>query len=385
MKDKTTVKKENDVKENVSKLGFSVIPANFRAIPSFEEKPGTGREYVNWGSDNKLPMYLWKLYINSALLNSIINGTVDYISGNGVELNSALSKFSEEVNEEGDTIEDLVRKLSVDYAIYDGFAFQVINDRGGELKELYWVDIRKCRLDEEETKVYYCDKWASSSFYGTNQAIEYPIWEPGTKAETSIYYFKGHHTRGIYPIPRYSGALASIETSTEIGKFHLNNILNNMASSAIISFNDGKPTEEERKQIEKKVREKFSGADNAGKFLLTFNDSKEKAVTVERLAEDKVDEKFQTLSKSTQQEIFIAFRATPELFGMSTEGNGFSKEEYLQAFELYNKTVISPAQKDIKRCFDKVFDTKDSILFNTFSIYENEDGETKINTTISNE
>ena len=78
------------------------------------------------------------------------------------------------------------------------------------------------------------------------------FYDGKSRKGTSIFYFKGHITRGVYPIPKYNGALAAVETSTEISKFHLNNILNNFAASAVISFNNGVPEEDVKKKIEKR-------------------------------------------------------------------------------------------------------------------------------------
>ena len=143
-----------------------------------------------------------------------------------------------------------------------------------------------------------------------------------------------------------------------------------MTSSAIISFNNGIPTDEEKSALEAKIREKFSGSENAGKFLLTFNDSKENAVTVERLSEDGMDQKFHTLNDSTKQEIFTAFRAQPMLFGLLPDNTAFNKMEFLESFELYNKTVIKPIQKVIMNVINTVYNTIDSIKIIPFSLDE---------------
>ena len=145
--------------------------------------------------------------------------------------------------------------------------------------------------------------------------------------------------------------LKSVKISTEISNFHLNNITKGFASNAVISFNNGEPDEDTKARIEKDVKEKFCGTDNAGSFLLLFNDSKDNACEIAKIQDDKFDEKYQSLAKYVKEDIFISFRATPELFGLSVEGNGFSREEYLQAFALYNKTVVVPLQKDVERAF----------------------------------
>lgn len=352
--------RKKDTHTTAEKLEFHVIPRATRIVPNAVEKKVTGKDYIFYGDDNDFPSYLWNLYLKSPISSGIINGTIDFVAGNGVNWIHSNGK----VNREGDNIDDLVRKLATDYMIYGGFAVQIIRNKLGEISELYWLDMQNIRTDEDETKYYYSKNWNK---YGS-KAVVYEKFDPKQQQPTSIYYYKGHLTRGVYPVPTYVGGLAAIETSTEIGKFHLNNIINNLSSSAVINFNNGIPTKDEQKQIEKKVKDKFAGADNAGKFIISFNDNKESATTIERLAEDRMDEKFQTLDKSTTQNIFISFRATPELFGMSTEGNGFSKAEYEESFELYNKTVVKPMQKVISRCFDYIYGTDNTISFIPFTL-----------------
>lgn len=351
----------------MEQMKFSIVSNDVRLVPDVIEKRVSGKDYVFYGEDNKFPQYIWNLYLRSAILQGIVNGTCDFVSGNGVISNLPLQT----INNEGDEVEDLIRKIAVDYNIFGGFCFQVIKDYNGSIKELYWLDMQNVRLNEEGDKAYYCEKWNQ---YGS-KAIEYEVWDPKRNQSNFVVYYKGHISRGLYPIPRFIGALAAIETSTEIGKFHLNNILNNLSSSAIINFNNGEPTEEEKKRIEEKLNDKFGGASNAGKTMVVFNNNKESAVTVERLSEDNFDKKFETLAKSTREEIFIANRATPALFGLNPENNGFSKAEFLEAFELYEKTVVRPIQNDIKRVFDKLFNMENAIMFNRFTL---EDSENKV-------
>lgn len=344
----------------MEELKFSIMSNDVRIVPDVVEKKVSGKDYVFYGEENKFPQYVWNLYLKSAILQGIVNGTCDFVSGNGIISNLPIAQM----NSDGDELEDLIRKISMDYNIFGGFCFQVIKDYNGAIKELYWLDMQNIRLNEEGDKAYYCEKWNQ---YGA-KAVEYEVWNPRKNQSNFVVYYKGHISRGLYPVPRFIGALAAIETSTEIGKFHLNNILNNLTSSAIINFNNGEPSEEQKKMIEKKLNDKFSGANNAGKNMIVFNNSKEEAVTIERLGEDNFDKKFETLSKSTREEIFISLRATPALFGLNPENNGFSKAEFLESFELYNKCVVKPIQNDIKRVFDKLFNMENSIQFKKFTL-----------------
>ena len=322
------------------KLSFSVFELEKTAMPDGKETVRSGYDYVSWGKDNRFPNDLYDMYQNSAILQSVINGTADYVFGSGV-----ISAF-DVVNDKYETLEDVVKRCVFDLLIFGGFAIQLMY-KGGKVEAMYWLDFQKCRKSEDEKKVYYSDDWGKYA----KKALEYNAWTPDTDKGTCIFYYKGHKTRGIYPVPMYIGALKSIKISTEISNFHLNNITKGFASNAVISFNNGEPDEDTKARIEKDVKEKFCGTDNAGSFLLLFNDSKDNACEIAKIQDDKFDLKYDALAKSVKEDIFIAFRATPTLFGLPNENNGFSKQEYLESFELYNKTVVVPLQKDVERAF----------------------------------
>jgi len=351
----------------MDKLKFSIFDSAAKVIPTFIEKENSGKPYLNYGNDNKFPNYLWDLYLRSAVLQSIINGIADYTGGNSITYadNAVVQRLAKEANKDGETLDDVIKKIVIDYLIFGGFALQIIPNKLGEVNEIYWLDFRNCRRNKEGDKIYYSDDWVKHA----NDYIVYDTFVPNEKLkDSSVFYFKGHISRGVYPIPKYNGALSAIETSTEISKFHLNSILNNFSGNFIINFNNGQPDEETQGEIERKIKDKFSGADNAGKFLIAFNDSKENGVSVERIQDDNFDKKYEALRVSTFKEIFIAFRAIPQLFGFSLEGTGFNKQEFQEAYDLFNKTTVQPIQQDLQRTFDKIFGVEDSLTIIPFSL-----------------
>lgn len=349
--------------KQITKQSFSLIENPVKVVPTFVEKSYSGKPYLNYGDNNQFPNYLWDLYLRSALLQSIVNGTADYTTGEQIIYND-LIPLKEEANKDGETLDDIIKKITIDYLIFGGFSLQIIYNKAGEISEIYWLDFRNVRLNKEGDKAYYSEDWVRHA----NDYIIYDIFDKNKRKGTSIYYFNGHISRGIYPIPKYNGALSAIETSTEISKFHLNSILNNFNSNLIINFNNGQPSEEVQEDIERRLKDKFSGANNAGKFMLAFNDSKDNGVTVERIQDDNFDKKYESLRTDTYKEIFIAFRAIPQLFGYSLEGTGFNKQEFVEAFELYNKTTVIPIQKDIIRTFNKIFGIEKSVQIVPFKI-----------------
>jgi hypothetical protein len=346
--------------ENINTIKFAgqVI----KEIPAPEEKKISGKDYINYGTDNQYPEYLWNLYLRSSILQSILNGCVDYTMGNKLIIDESITTFAEEANKEGETLEDIVKKATVDKFIFGGFAIQRIVDNKNNLLELYTLDFKNCRLNDDGTKLFYSNNWGKIR---GGKAVEYDVYN-STTGKGDVIYFKGHISRSLYPIPMYVGGITSIETSTEIAKFHLNAITNNFNVNAVINFNNGVPDETIQDEMEKNVAAKFNGTD-AQTYMLSFNNDTDHATTIERVNDDNFDKKYEALSKSTLQEIFISMRATPALFGLNPENTGFSKQEFMEAFELFNKTVIQPNQKDIERTFTKLFG-KPVIQFEPFNL-----------------
>lgn len=371
MKDNDTSRKDVSSQSVNEKLSFSIVEPNVVSVPQLIESKISGKGYISYGEGNNFPNYLFGLYLKSSLLQSIINGINDYVMGDGI-INIDPNIKADKINADGETLEDLIDKIDLDLQIFGGFAINILYDYEHRISELYWVDMRKVRIDKYETKAFIHDDFAWGSkpieidLYDKNKIEE--SWKTDNPINSCLFYYKGNVTRGIYPVPSYNGSLEAIETSIQINKFHLSNINNNLATSVVFSFTNGDPTEEEKAKLEKAIKEKLGGASNAGKFMMFFADDKEHSVEVTRLDEDNMDEKFKTLREDTLKNIFIAFRAQPELFGLQADGKGFSKEEYLQVFELYNKTMIQPIQKDIVRVFNKIYGVDKAFDFVQFSL-----------------
>lgn len=374
------MKKDEKNQKITQFLSFSIENVE---IPKLTERQMSGKAWFNWGNDNKLPYYLYSLYEKSSLMQSIINTTLNFVVGNSIE-----SKYKPN---EDETWEDLIKNLGLDYMLYGGFAIQVMYNKMGQIHSLNWLDMRKCRTDEEHTKVYYSKEFATKS---SPQYLTFKIWKRGEeyRNESAVFFYTGSK-RTVYPLPRYSGSIPAIETSIRIDNFHLNAIKNNFNGNFVLNFNNGVPADDVKKELERKVKEKFCGDDNAGSFLLVFNDSKENGVSVERIQDDQFDKKYEALKSQTITSIFTGFSAPSQLFGYAITGNVFSKQEYQEAFDLYSRLQITPIQNLFKRVFECIYGQENIIEFTPFELSVEENDEnveevedtTKINEPETNE
>lgn len=331
----------------------------------FKEVHIANKDYVYYGYNNKHPEYLLNLYSNCSVLQSILDGTSDYVLGDDIKVGS---EYAEDIiiNSNGDSLYYVIQKITMDYLIFGGYSLQAIRNINSDITELYWLDFSKVRINKDKDTVYYSDKWGA----GNSKAIEYPIFDE--TSPTSVYYYNGIKTRGVYPLPLYGSSSLSCETQIEIKRFHRAAINNNFVGNIMVNFNNGLPTVDEQKDIEKKLKSKFTGADNAGEILISWSDNKESSTTIERLDSDDFDERYQALNKSSIEDIFISMRAIPTLFGMMSETTGFNTQEFEGAFKLYNKVTVSPIQKLITRTIYKILEKEIDIIPFKINFNDNE-------------
>lgn len=343
----------------------------------------SGKDLVEWGNRNAYPDYLLDLYNNVPTLRSIVNGNIDFITGNDVSIFPLTDNLPNgQMNNRGDNIREQVKDIAKDYEIYGGFALQIIRNLIGMVAEVYYIDMRFLRTNKEGNVFYYCEDWSKS---GKKDVIVYPAFMPNLNWDTlddeqrnrnasSILYVKNVHTQ-VYPAPLYAASIKACEIERLIDDFHINSLQNQFVSSAIINFNNGDPGDEMKKEIEDAINEKFAGAANGGRIMLSFNKNKESATNIVEFEVKDFGERYKALSEHSRQQIFTAFRANPNLFGIPTEGNGFANEQYAESFKLYNRTQIQPVQRLIADTYDKIYSTKGVLTIVPFSM----DGETEDN------
>ncbi len=354
--------KTDNVRANVS---FAALDPYIESnIVSPKETLIHGKDMVEWGDGNAYPDYLLSLTETVPTLRSIINGTVDFIAGDNVTINPLNPLWPiGQMNGRGDMISEQVEDTARDQMTFGGFALQVIRSRDGRVAEIYHLPMRFLRANKECDVFYYCEDWQKR---GRKDTIVYPAFIPGLEEKwfelddearnshaSSVLYVKTDHTH-TYPVPVYGASVKACETERMIDDYHLNAVANGFNPSMIINFNNGIPTDQMKEEIERNIDEKFGGPQNAGRFILSWNPNKESATTFEVPNITDFGEKYKALAETCRERIFTAFRAYPNIFGLST-ATGFSIEEFDSAFKLYNRTMVRPVQRMIADAYDKVY------------------------------
>jgi hypothetical protein len=318
-------------------------------------------KYITYGFANEYPYYLLDNYRRSSKHNAIVNGKVNYIMGGGwqagdnltVEQEARFIKFFDGLSSTED-LNDITEKLVLDLELFNGFAVAVTWSKLGTIAKMEHVPFEKIRVDKEE-KMFQVADWYNDDmmqlFPKVGDIEKIPAFDPENRLGKQLFYYRVY-AAGVkhYPLPEYIGGNAWIEADVQVANFHNNNLRNNFWGGYLINFNNGIPTPEEQGDIERQIKRKFSGTDNAGRFVVTFNDEAANAPTLEPLTPSDMDKQFEVLNKSIQQEIFIAHRVTnPALFGVKTEGQLGGRTELVEAYELFKATYVNDRVQKVER------------------------------------
>ena len=317
-----------------------------------------------WGENNDYPQYLDGLYKEVATLRSIIEGTIDFVVGDKVEIDDVV--WNEVVNDKGVTPEDLCRDLTRDYLKYGGFAVNVVRNKEGRVGGLYYIPLERLRFNEDRSEFYYSRDWSKS--IGRVKFGVYKRFDPQGKDASSIYVYTNNRT-DVYPPPKWAASVKAAEIERQVNDYHLNSIVNGFSASYLISLNNGVPSETEADEIEENMVEKFTGSGNGGRLVINFANDRDHSAELSKLETEDAGEKYKSLIERTKSELFTAFRATPNLFGLPT-ATGFSTEEYMEAFRLYNRTAVRPIQNILVRTVNYLIGKEMTIV--PFSLDEKE-------------
>ena len=341
---------------------------NFSTYTSPKIVEEKNRDWVNYGEDNNYYQYLIDRYNGSATNNAIVNGISEMIYGRGLDATDSNRKPDEYAQMKSLFSKDCVRKLAYDLKLMGGAAMQVIysKDHSRILQVEHFpvetLRAEKCNEDGDIEAYYYMPDWTKVK--PSDKPLRIPAFG-FSKEGVEILFVKPYRAGFTYYSPvDYQGGLQYAELEEEISNYHLNNIMNGLAPSMLINFNNGVPNEEERTMIEQRIYQKFSGSSNAGKFILAFNDSSESAASIEPVQLSDAHNQYQFLSDESMRKIMVAHRVvSPMLLGIKdNSGLGNNADELKTASILMDNTVIRPFQTLLLDAFEKVLGYNDVVL-----------------------
>ena len=313
--------------------------------------------WVNYGDQNDFPQYLRDLSHESPVHGSLVVAIGDMIAGKGIK--------SEQYQAELDALDinRLTYAASHDLKLFGGFYVEVIwsNDRT-VISKLNPIPFEECRIavnqdDDSEIGIFHSYDWSNTrKKRNTPEFIPKYNYLTREAEPRQIYWCFTYTGSDTYPRPDYWSAINYIELDKQISIFHINQISNGLFPSTIINFYNGQATPEQKQQMMMDWENKMSGARNAGKVVMFFNERDQPKTEITPFPVNDADKQYQLMDTTATQKIITAHRVTtPLLFGIrETSGFGSNKDEMTTGLEIFNKQVIEPYQEKINYSIEEL-------------------------------
>ncbi len=310
-------------------------------------------EYVSYGANNDYPDYLIELYQKSSVHNALCNSIAGWIYGDGItspdkdEKIEAWAKFLE-LFDKGvgkNTIQKCVLDLKVQGGFYLSLTYSLDRTTITNVEHIPYENMRSGEETDGEVDFYYYSKdWSNVKKAGYDKI---KAFDPEQKHAfpNQIACFKMYSVGSYYyPKPDYQGGLNYINLDKNVSEYHLANIQNGLAPSFLLSFNQGIPSEEKRREVKRQIENELSGSKNAGKFILSFSDDRANAPEITSFALSDADKQYEFLSKEITNKVMVSHRVvSPRLFGVNSDGGGLGNnaDELRTASILFEQTVVT--------------------------------------------
>ena len=339
-------------------MSIKVISLNQYIRPKVLENKS--KNWVLNGKNNEFYDYIIDRYNGSPTNSAIINSYIDLIIGNGLAYKgNGLSGFTKvkQVLSNSD-----LRKLISDFILFNECAFHVVKAKNGkDLGAIYHmpVNLTAPSLVNED---YEIDTyWFNRNWKKINDAIDFPAFGYNENEKEHVYKLKPYKAgKEYFADPDYLSGLPYCEMEEEISNYYISHIKNGLSFGYIVNVPNGKSlTEEQQEEIERKIQSKLTGSSNAGKFILSFNDSDGQATTVEVVQLNDSHKQWEYLTAEARQQIMTAHRVTsPMLFGIKdSTGFGNNAEEMNTAEAQLYKRVIQPKQRMFLEALDEILNS----------------------------
>jgi hypothetical protein len=357
-----------------------IISVNLETSTAPVVAEARGRDWISYGDANGdwanlYPQFLIDLYYSSSISAAIINATSEMISGKDIiiedederdlEARVKLQHFLDSANS-NETLHEVLVKASFDFKLQGGFALNIVysQDRT-QIAEVYHLDVSKLRCSKPDEFGKTTGYYISSDWTNTRQNKPYyvPAFNPNDRTSANQILYAGLYSPNMnsYYIPDYVSCNNWSLLDGKISEWHLQNVNNSFCGSFMISFANGIPSAEERNDIERSLKAKFTGENNAGKFILTFSDDKTRVPEITPISPSDLDKQFLALQELLVSNITSGHRITSKTLMGLDSGNGFSSnaDELNSASNFYHNTVIVNFQNRILKVLSKIFKVND--------------------------
>lgn len=330
-------------------------------------------DVIGYGADNLYPQNIRNITAGSPTAKNAVNKLQTFLVGNGFEDETTGETV---VNKSGETLDDLLEKVALDVAQYNGYALHLNYNGLLQVVEIQHVPFEYVRLASDEaceeiTSAYVWNNWDGSrntlkgnySFLPDRKEDRIDLYTDDRsktiaqivaaggidKWKGQLVYVAADRLNGIYPLSPLDSVRDDARADAESQRFRLSNIRNNFVASQYVKFTDGM-TDDAVESFKQELK-KSQGSENAGGVMIIKGLSEEQAKNniVEKVDVSDIDKLYQYTDSRVDETIIRAFGQPPALHGKSVSGSGaFTSADMIEAFAIYNQSTRKKRKKITK-------------------------------------
>lgn len=324
--------------------------------------------------DNAYPQRCLRIVRSSGTASNCVKILAKYIRGRGWSEESYNTLI---VNRNKETLNDILRKVSLDFAYHNGIVLHFNYNGLGQIVEIWHIPFEYARKGLEDD-IFYSSKIAISRNWEKrnltkNQKPDFiDIFNPDPEivlkqienTKGGISNYKGQilylsNESNDYPLAPYDSVIEDILTDAQIKVFKMKSITTGfMASTLMTVIGAFERDEDGHSDVEEKIVKKlnnFQGAKNAGNILLMAADTEEEIPDIKNLTLPNSDKLFEYTEISGKNQIVENFNVPKVLVGIEAD-NALSSgdgQKLQQAKKYYDEITIDD-RNIIEELFSKI-------------------------------
>ena len=314
------------------------------------------KDIITYDIDNLYPQKVRSIMERSGTTQSAVNTLANFTRGEGFERDDVI------LNRDNMTGFDILRYISIEKAIFKGFALHFNYSRAGVITEINPVNFESFRYNKDMSKLLRKKDWLSWK----EKSQEYNIFNLDTVrseiAEQGFNNYKGQilywkpDMAEIYPLCRFDACIDDAQLEAEAKIYKLSNIQNDYSLGGMFILPMSVKSSEEGKDIEDKIKNNGKGSANAGNSLVVYTPISEGMSGHKYFvptSRNNIDSMFTNQLNDARDSIYAVYNQPPILNGIAKNGM-FNQESFKDAFMYYNSQTEQD-RKDLERILSLIF------------------------------
>lgn len=330
-----------------------------------------GKFHTN-GVDNEFFYKTESLFLSSPTNAAIIKKYVNLILGDGLVVDG-------EYNDKLDRIfpKKELRLFIQDYKIHGNAALRIRYDYNGNIAKVNYIPTRCIAINIEEdimdepTSYWENFDWNSHKYRPREIPAFGSIYDKGVVKTEEVAYLKSPSPQPIFSLPDSFSSFQYAEMEQELSNFFIKHITTGFSGATVININQGNTLKEgEDEKIKNRIIRKLTGT-SGDRVIVSINDNKENATSVENLQITDAYQQYQFVSEHSREMIMMSHQVNdPGLFGLPNS-TGFSSdsEKIIQSRKDLYRDVINPMREEILEFILNIFPEYD-IEFKDFEEFD---------------